>query len=230
MCHLRDIYNFLLLTLPANIICQCLQTEYFLHILTYLTSQRAKLLAIQSLTEVNMNHSSLCTDHELLSHCDDLRHSAFAVQWLLNCANHCLVIEQTAQKVALRTLYINSILCLKYIRIEKWNCCTSMQVWLLLKISSIIITAPNMKEVHVPIVLTCMHCKNHLVKMTTSEGYCSFRVHWTESKTQLSSINPHTTPSQSIKVQTASRDTCLLANIYQFICIHLLAVIQFRTR
>ena len=36
------------------------------------------------------------------------------------------------------------------------------------------------------------HCKNHLVKMTTSEGYCSFRVHWTESKTQLSSINPLT--------------------------------------
>ena len=83
----------------------------------------------------------------------------------------------------------------------------------------------------VPVFLASnLHCKNHLVKMTTSEGYCSFRVHWTESKTQLSSINPLTTPSQSIKVQTASRNTCLLANIYQFICIHLLAVIRFRTR
>ena len=65
----------------------------------------------------------------------------------------------------------------------------------------------------------------HLVKMTMSEGYYSFRVHWTESKMQLPSINALTTTSQSIQVQTASRDTCLLDNIYQFICIHLLAII-----
>ena len=67
-------------------------------------------------------------------------------------------------------------------------------------------------------------------KMTMSEGYCSVRVHWTEPKQQLSSINPLTTPSLSTKVQRVSTDTCLLANIYLFICIHLLAIIQFRTR
>ena len=33
-------------------------------------------------------------------------------------------------------------------------------------------------------------------------------------------------PSQPIKVQTASRDSCLLANIYKFICFHLLAIIR----
>ena len=34
------------------------------------------------------------------------------------------------------------------------------------------------------------------------------------------------TPSQSIKIQRASTGTCLQANIYEFICIHLLAIIQ----
>ena len=43
-----------------------------------------------------------------------------------------------------------------------------------------------------------------------------------ESKIETQS----STPSQSIKFQRASRDTCLLANKYQFICIHLLAIIQ----
>ena len=68
-------------------------------------------------------------------------------------------------------------------------------------------------------------------KMTMSEGYCSVRVHWTEPKHNYHrSINPLTTPSLSTKVQRTSTDTCLLANIYQFICIHLLAIIRFRTR
>ena len=41
-----------------------------------------------------------------------------------------------------------------------------------------------------------------------------------EIKTQLSSINPLT-------IHHSSRDTFLLANKYQFLCIHLLAIIQF---
>ena len=43
-----------------------------------------------------------------------------------------------------------------------------------------------------------------------------------KSKTQLSSITPS-------RFHQASRDTCLLANKYQFIYIHLLAIIQFWT-
>ena len=57
---------------------------------------------------------------------------------------------------------------------------------------------------------TWKRCCNYVVKMTMSEGYCSFRVMGQvikEPKTQ-------SILSQPIKVQRASRDTSLLANTY----------------
>jgi len=53
-----------------------------------------------------------------------------------------------------------------------------------------------------------MNCKNCLIKMTTSKD-CSFRARWANKlKKQYS------TPSQSIKLQRASRNTCLLYPTY----------------
>ena len=71
---------------------------------------------------------------------------------------------------------------------------------------------------------TNAHCKKHLVKITMR--LLQFQgplCRWLKkSKTQLSSINSST-------IHHASRDTSLLANKYQLICIHLLAIIQFLT-
>ena len=71
---------------------------------------------------------------------------------------------------------------------------------------------PYMYEIRHKAFLSCMvdcslvslyHCKKLLwVKVTAVSGS-----HWTEPKAQL-------TPSQSINVQRASKDNCLLANIY----------------
>ena len=49
-------------------------------------------------------------------------------------------------------------------------------------------------------VIDDIYCKTFMVKLTTSAGYCSFRVHWEVwLKTQLSSIN-HLTFSSSLNL------------------------------
>ena len=62
----------------------------------------------------------------------------------------------------------------------------------------------------------CYHCKNCLVV----HGYWSFSVHWT-GKSMIKEIQNtiiiHQLPYNSIFKELAHADTCLLANIYQFI-------------
>ena len=62
------------------------------------------------------------------------------------------------------------------------------------------------------------------VKATAVSGFIE------QNKNTIIINQPPHNPSQSIEVQTASSDTFLLANINQFIYIHLLAIIRFRTR
>ena len=46
-----------------------------------------------------------------------------------------------------------------------------------LKNSPVYHDPPRCVTMHTHNPCTHLHCKNHFVKMTTSEGYCSFRVH-----------------------------------------------------